>query len=137
MTTNKGKENKMMKRIFWFVASLAMMFCSVSCVSGQQLVDNTQYSMPACKDFVAAVRKAAIGRRWSVTKVEPGKITCSLMVRQHTAVVDVVYDDKYFSIVYVDSSNMKYDPVGGAINKHYNNWVRNLARDIRIFASQQ
>ena len=50
-------------------------------------------------------------------------------LRDHRAVVTVIYDTKSYSIKYKDSSNLNYD--GKSIHKNYNGWVENLDKAIR------
>ena len=121
--------------------ALAVFFGCVSCASMRlqsvSSMNNTKYTMPVCKDFKAAVCRAAIGRHWGVQEVGPNVLRCTLNVRGHSVVVDVVNDGKNFSVVYVDSSNMMYDANADVINHRYHHWVRNLVKDIQVFASQQ
>ncbi len=121
--------------------ALAVFFGCVSCASMRlqsvSAMDNMKYAVPACKDFKTAVCRAAIDRRWSVQEVRRGVLRCSLMARNHTVVVDVVYDRQNFSVVYVDSTNMMYDANADVINSRYHHWVRNLVKDIQVYASRQ
>ena len=41
-----------------------------------------------------------------------------------------LFTDDTFSIRYVSSVNMNYDAATGSINPKYNQWVRNLRREI-------
>jgi len=66
---------------------------------------------------------------WVMTPNDPGLVTGRIVLRGHTAVVDVRYTPKDFSITYKDSTNLDYKD--GQIHKNYNGWVENLDRDIR------
>jgi len=121
--------------------TLALFFCCAGCATMRlqsvSEMNHERHIIPACKDFKAAVARAALGRRWIVQEVRPGVLRCTMNARAHSVVVDVVYDAKNFSIVYVDSSNMMYDASADVINRRYHHWVRNLAKDIQVYASQQ
>ena len=62
--------------------------------------------------------------------IDDGTVRCTLDLRGHQVVVDVVYAESSFSIRYVSSENMNYDPGTNTINPKYNQWVRNLQREI-------
>ncbi len=81
-------------------------------------------------DAVAkAILRSGIRLGWRLEPAGPGAITGTLVLRTHTAVVDIVYDSKTYSIKYKDSVNLKYN--GTTIHKNYNGWIQNLDKAIR------
>jgi len=56
----------------------------------------------------------------------PGKITGTLRLRTHTAVVNVIYDTSKYSIRYQSSIDLDYNAEKGTIHKNYNGWIQNL-----------
>lgn len=76
-----------------------------------------------------AIQRAGASLGWSITPEAPGKMTGTLQVRQHVAVVDITYDTKSFDIQYKDSTNLMYS--GGQIHRNYNRWVKRLEDEIR------
>ena len=76
-----------------------------------------------------AIIAAGTGLGWVMTPVSPGLVSGRLMLREHTAVVDVRYSATTYSITYKDSTNLNYRD--GQIHKNYNGWIENLDRDIR------
>lgn len=80
-------------------------------------------------DVERAIIRAGASLGWVMTPVKPGLIAGRLALRNHTAVVDVTYDSKAFSIKYKDSVNLDY--ADGNIHKNYNGWIENLEREIR------
>ena len=76
-----------------------------------------------------AITRAGVALGWQMQTVKPGNIVGTLNLRGHTAVVDITYDTKTYSITYKDSTNLKYN--GEKIHKNYNSWIQNLDRDIR------
>ena len=80
--------------------------------------------------------KAAEGRRWKVKETAPGVLTAMVQVRTHTAIVTITYSAKSYSIMYKDSTNLKYkqgkDGKTGKIHGNYNKWVTFLKTDIDL-----
>lgn len=81
-------------------------------------------------DVERAIIRAGASRGWQMRKVAPGHIVAQLPVRTHTAIADVTFTKKEFSIRYKDSSNLKYDSSTNTIHSNYNSWVRNLQNAI-------
>jgi hypothetical protein len=84
------------------------------------------------------VRKAIISgaatRQW-IASVQPGNIVrLTYSPRSHSAVVDVVYSAKSYSIRYADSTNLNYGQEGskGVIHPNYNKWINNLRQAIEV-----
>ena len=71
---------------------------------------------------------------WLMKVVKPGHIIGTLHNRRHTAIVDITFNTKAYSITYKNSTNLKYNPEGegGAmIHKGYNKWVGLLNAQIQ------
>lgn len=77
-----------------------------------------------------AIIRAGSGLGWSITDVEPGLLSGTLHLRSHVAKVDIPYSDKSYSIIYKDSTNLRYD--GTKIHSNYNGWIQNLEKAIRV-----
>lgn len=97
------------------------------------------------------IRLAASKRGWEIRTVDEGHYIGTLNIRAHTAVVDIEFDLKSFSITYRNSTNLRAKCRGGTtknvstslspkskcqgvvyIHPNYNQWIRNLEIDIRI-----
>lgn len=76
-----------------------------------------------------AIVTAGSGLGWVMSPVSPGLVSGRLNLREHLAVVDVIYTTKTFSIKHKESTNLHYRD--GQIHKNYNGWIENLDRDIR------
>lgn len=74
------------------------------------------------KGIVAAGAKHG----WAMKIESPGHIVGTLLIRNHMAVVDIPYGTSSYSIIYKDSSNLKYDADSKTIHANYSSWVRNL-----------
>ncbi len=81
-------------------------------------------------DVERAIKQAGASLGWQMRKVGSGHIVAQLPVRTHTAIADVTFTTKEFSIRYKDSSNLKYDASTNTIHSNYNSWVRNLQNAI-------
>jgi hypothetical protein len=82
-----------------------------------------------------AVRKAFFDKDWKAREIGPGHMqgrhTKTGKDKTHVAVVDVRFDAKSVRISYKDSQELNYNKESGVIHKTYNNWVRNLEKNIR------
>lgn len=81
------------------------------------------------------VQKAIIGAGaklgWIMAVSKPGEIIGTLNVRSHTAVVTIPFSDKNYSILYKDSTNLKYDADKHTIHENYTGWIQRLDNEIR------
>jgi hypothetical protein len=82
-----------------------------------------------------AILTAAGSKQWVVTEQGPGRMTATLHVRgKHTVVTEIIHSNDKFSLLYKDSTNMKYGPGPdgkGVIHPFYNRWVQDLKEAIR------
>ncbi len=93
-------------------------------VSGARSLSLTEYEN--------AIIRAGAGRGWVFQREAPGHLVGTVEVRgKHTAVVDVYFNTKDFSIVYKDSTNLNYNAEKHVIHPNYNSWVSLLEQDIR------
>lgn len=81
-------------------------------------------------DVERAIRRAGAGLGWSMRAVKPGLIEGTLVLRTHSATVDIPYSPKSYSIQYKTSTNLQAD--GGLIHQNYNGWIENLDKSIRL-----
>ncbi|EOD80581.1 hypothetical protein D515_00535 [Grimontia indica] len=115
-----------------YLVLLAMGFALVGCNRVQpikEVVDApVAFNIPAAS-VKQAIIESGIDRGWIMTETTPGVIRGELFVRSHRAVIDIPYNDKSYSINYVESENLMES--GGKIHRNYNRWVNNLDVDIR------
>ena len=78
-----------------------------------------------------AIVEAGAGLNWTMAVVKPGQIVATLYIRRHTAVVDIPYNTKTYSILYKDSTNLKYDAEKQTIHENYRAWIQNLDNAIK------
>ena len=123
-------------RHFRFIAiflALALVGCATTLpvrnVSNAPVV--TGKANPTMDEVRDAIKRAGAGLGWGMKENSPGSITGTLHLRTHTAVVDIKYDTKSYSIDYADSVDLKYDSTKKTIHKNYNAWVQNLDNGIK------
>jgi len=86
---------------------------------------------PTLDEVREAIKRAGIALGWGMKETSPGNIVATLILRTHTAVVQIKYDTKAYSIEYSDSTDLKYDATKQVIHRNYNGWVQNLNNAIR------
>lgn len=77
-------------------------------------------------DIAKGILAAGSKHGWTMAIQTQGHIVGTLILRKHTAIVDVFYSTTSYSILYKDSTNLKYDPATKTIHANYSSWVRNL-----------
>jgi flagellar capping protein FliD len=110
------------------IASFAMTACGT----------RTIYNVPVTKIHAKsssetvynAIREAGTGLGWKITKIKPGVAEGKLALRSHVAVVRINYTNSSYSIRYVRSQNLKYNPKRQTIHSNYNGWIHNLEKAI-------
>lgn len=114
---------------------LLMLLAIAGCTKPVYNVNNDQVYTPAGMTLEEAgllIQEAGTQRGWAMAIMEPGHIVGTLLIRTHTAVVDIYYTTTNFSITYKDSTNLKYSAETGHIHQNYNGWIRNLERAIMV-----
>ncbi|MDB5999765.1 MAG: hypothetical protein JWP52_1464 [Rhizobacter sp.] len=76
----------------------------------------------------AAIVRAGSALGWQIKEVGPGQLIGTLVLRKHTAIVEIPYSSKQYSITY--KSSIELDAADGQIHKNYNGWIQNLSRGI-------
>lgn len=82
------------------------------------------------KEVKSAIIEAATNRGWVVKASDGSEITFEVNVRSHWASIRVPYSEKFYSILYLSSENLKSDGQGN-IHRNYNRWINNLNTDIQ------
>lgn len=78
-----------------------------------------------------AIMDAGIGLKWIMVVTKPGQIVATQNARSHTAIVDISYDTKTYSMTYKDSVNLNYNAEKQTIHEAYSGWIRNLDNAIK------
>lgn len=75
-----------------------------------------------------AIVRAGAGLGWIMKDAGPNRLNGTLLLRTHTAEVDIPYSSASYSITYKSSTNLQ--EAGGKIHRNYNGWIQNLNRGI-------
>lgn len=125
----------MSKKILFCVAIIVCGFALAGCRSSTP-VYNVKDSLVQGYDkklsqaqVEKAIIDAASGLKWQLKKVKPGLILATVLSRGHSAVIEIKYSDKAYSIDYKSSENLNYD--GTNIHQTYNGWIKNLDAAIK------
>lgn len=86
---------------------------------------------PSMEDVQKAIITAGVGLGWQMAISKPGEVVATLNARSHQAVVTIPYTTKSYSILYKDSTNLKYDAAKQTIHDNYTGWVQRLDNAIR------
>jgi len=78
------------------------------------------------------IKRALIGRGWTITSEQDGMIDSALNVRAHSARVRISYDSSRVALNYVSSDNLAYEEKRGEryIHKNYASWINNVMSDL-------
>ena len=123
-----------MRRLYSIVTALLASLVLIGCMSVPIMnVDNAAVpatsGKPLTKEQVrAAIIRAGGGLGWQMKDETPDMMVGTLVLRSHTAVVEIPYSATSFSIKYRSSINL--DQSGGNIHKNYNGWIQNLHKGI-------
>ncbi len=96
-------------------------------------VDNAAVVSPAGKPLSNEQVKLAIVRAgsalgWAMKDAGPNKLAGTLILRTHTANIEITYSPSAYSIAYKSSIDLM--EANGKIHKNYNGWIMNLNKGI-------
>jgi len=121
------KQSKYFLVLFLLMGLVACRTAQIYNVYDAQIAYNPKSNI-TLDDIATAIKEAAVRRHWIVREIEPGLIQATLNIRAHTAEVEIKYNKQSYSIVYKDSTNLRYR--NGRIHPRYNTWIQNLRREI-------
>ncbi len=109
--------------------TLVVMVAMAGCVTPLKNVTDSAITTgseksSSLKGLGEAVVRAGGSLGWKMQRITPGHIVGTLFLRSHMAAVDITFNEDTYSIIYKNSSNLKYD--GKDIHRNYNSWVRRL-----------
>jgi len=120
-----------------FVASLVLVVM-LGCRAGGQVYEvkdapiQTASGKALTLDQVQkAIIDAGIKQTWIMTPVKPGEMIGEYNIQSHQIHVSIPYTTKNYSILYKDSSNLRYDPVKRTIHVNYQKWIERLDNEIK------
>jgi hypothetical protein len=74
------------------------------------------------------IRIIGAERGWGFKVVSPGHLIGNVGTAKHKATVDLTFNQKTFSIKYLESHNLK--ATNGTIHHRYNRWIELLEHDL-------
>jgi hypothetical protein len=80
------------------------------------------------------ITKVAVAKGWTVHKVKPGELRCTIKWHDHSAVAIITYSKMNYSIELDSSQNLK--EADGMIHRKYNERVQELQNEIDLKLSQ-
>jgi hypothetical protein len=121
-----------------FSLTLACLFLAVitGCRAGGQVYEVKDAPIETAKPLTLdqvqkAIIDAGIKQTWIMTPVKPGEMLGEYNVQSHQIHVLIPYTTKTYSILYKDSSNLRYDPVKRTIHVNYQKWIERLDNEIK------
>lgn len=122
------------RAIFAVLTALMLALALVGCrsapihnVKGSPVPSNVE--VKDLGEVTKAIQRAGAELGWKMKIKEPGHIIGTLDIRAHQAVVDIEYSKSGYDILYRDSVNLEH--TGDNIHSNYNDWVRNLDKEIQ------
>lgn len=115
---------------------IALMLPQADAIAGrEEIVDPAPVAIPAGlseEQVVKDIRRALIGRGWTVKDQRPGEIDSELHLRDHVAIIKIAYDANDVRISFVDSQNLEYREKKGKryIHSNYLGWIGYLVQDM-------
>ena len=116
---------------------LIVLVAFVGCRGGQiyevkdAMVQTGTGHQAASDQVQKAIIDAGASLGWIMALAKPGEIVGTLNVRSHTAIVTIPFTTKSYSILYKDSTNLKYNAEKQTIHENYNGWIHRLDNTIR------
>ncbi len=121
-----------------FSLTVACLFLAVitGCRAGGQVYEVKDAPIETAKPLTLdkvqkAIIDAGIKQTWIMTPVKPGEMLGEYNVQSHQIHVSIPYTTKSYSILYKDSSNLRYDPVKRTIHVNYQKWIERLDNEIK------
>lgn len=87
--------------------------------------------VPTVEQVQKIIIESGVKLGWVMAVVKPGEIQGTRNVRIHSAVVTIPFTAKNYSILYKDSTNLKYNAGTQTIHHEYTYWVQELDNEIR------
>ena len=108
---------------------LAVAGCARPILNVKDAVVTSSPGKPMSNEEVrAAILRAGATLGWQMKDEGPNMLVGTLVLRTHTAVVEIPYSPSNYSVIYRSSTNLGES--GGKIHKNYNGWIQNLTRGI-------
>lgn len=124
-----------MKRFASLFVILFGLGLSTLALAAAELFDPPPVAVPAGiseKELVKQIKKAFVGRNWTIEQEEAGSIKGTLYLRTHVARVAADYTEDQVTFTYLSSENLDYKERKGKrlIHKNYLAWIQYVRNDL-------
>jgi hypothetical protein len=128
-----------MKRVWLgaFISCLAVV-AVMGCKGGAQIyqvkeapIQTATGKVPSVEQVQKIIIESGVKLGWVMAVVKPGEIQGTRNVRVHSAVVTIPFTAKNYSVLYKDSTNLKYNAAAQTIHQEYTYWIQELDNEIR------
>lgn len=128
-----------MKRV-WLGALISCLavVAVIGCKGGAQIyqvkeapVQTASGKVPSIEQVQKIIIESGVKLGWVMAVVKPGEIQGTRNVRIHSAVVTIPFTTKNYSVLYKDSTNLKYNAAAQTIHQEYTYWIQELDNEIR------
>ena len=118
------------------IAACLLLAVVVGCRAGGQVYEVKDAPIETAKPLTLdqvqkAIIDAGIKQTWIMTPVKPGEMLGEFNIQSHQIHVTIPYTTKNYSILYKDSTNLRYDPVKRTIHVNYAKWIERLDSEIK------
>lgn len=123
-----------MKKAILILLLIAQAIALLGCHPRELIHDVNHHPMPEHvrhmrqEDIKNIIVHTAAHRGWLCHQDGPGKLLCHCKRRAHQATIEILYNNRDFSIKHVSSNNMKLKE--DLIHPKYNKWIKLLEREI-------
>ena len=126
------------RRLFVLAASFALFAgvlpASFDVAHALPVIENVENeALPAGATFEQveqSVLTALTSRGWQIVSRSEGAVEAQYARRDFSVNIRVSYTASTFSVIYLDSVGLRYDPEDQTIHRNYNRWISNLRVDI-------
>ncbi len=128
-----------MKRVWSGALISCLAFAAVmGCKGGAQIyqvkeapVQTATGKVPTVEQVQKIIIESGVKQGWVMALVKPGEVQGTRNVRIHSATVTIPFTSKNYSILYKDSTNLKYNAANHTIHQEYTYWIQELDNEIR------
>jgi hypothetical protein len=118
------------------IAACLLLASIVGCRAGGQVYEVKDAPIETAKPLTLdqvqkAIIDAGIKQTWIMTPIKPGEMLGEYNVQSHQIHVLIPYTTKNYSILYKDSSNLRYNPEKRTIHVNYAKWIERLDNEIK------
>jgi hypothetical protein len=124
----------MIKVIKLTILAIILMLTATGCGSTKivNVPPQNVVKQMSLKSMHDAIYRAGVSRGWTMADVSPGVLHATYARRGFTVTIAVTFSSTAYSINYVSSQGLNYDPDSETIHRNYNSWIQNLKKQINM-----